>query len=99
MHKGRRLQRVARALSPQVACGQPAEFLVNQRREFVEGLFVAAGPLHQQLRYVVCSRQVIENTAQFSEIVHSLTCLYSRATALQKIKTRHDRFPVRFPRV
>ena len=46
-----------------MAGGESAELLVNQRREVVEGLFIAVGPLHQQLRHVVGCRHVIENTA------------------------------------
>jgi hypothetical protein len=44
---------------------ESAEFLVNQRREVVEGLFIAVGPLHQQLSHVVGGRHVIENTTLF----------------------------------
>jgi hypothetical protein len=50
---------------------KPSEFLVNQRREVIEGLFIAIGPLNQQLRDVVGCGHVIENTDQTVGIVHS----------------------------
>jgi len=53
MDKGGWLQRVALALSSQMAGGKPAKFLVNQRCEVVESLFIALGPLNQQLRHIV----------------------------------------------
>lgn len=53
-----------------------SKFFVNERREVIEGLFIAIGPLNQQLRDVVGCRHVIENTAP------SLWKLYTRSACL-----------------
>jgi hypothetical protein len=70
------LQRVALALSSQMAGGKPAKFFVNQWREIIERPVIAPGPLNQQSCHIVCCRHVIENTAlSLCRILHFFALL------------------------
>ena len=68
VNKGSSLQRVALALSSQMARREPTEFPVNEWGEVIQGPFITVGPLSQQLCHVVGCRHVIENTAQLQEL-------------------------------
>ena len=49
VHQGRGLEGVARAFPFQVAVGDGAEFLVDERNEGLKGLLIASAPFHEQL--------------------------------------------------
>ena len=103
MHQSRGLHSVTLAFLPQIAGGKLAEFLVNERREVIEGLLVTLRPLGQESRHIMGSRHGlrIENAELRSWRLYTDVLSFSPA-AHQPAKRRlllHDRFPLRFSHV
>lgn len=50
MHEGRGLQCVARTLVTHVPMGEPAQFLIDERRQLLQSCLVSVAPRQKELR-------------------------------------------------
>ena len=60
-----RLERVVGAFAAQIVTREPAQFVVNQRHQFLERRLVALAPVDQKLCYALSRSHTVQNEAKF----------------------------------
>jgi hypothetical protein len=66
VNKSRRLERVTGSLAPKLTRGDPAQFIVDNRQQLIEGVRVASTPITEGCRVVSCRHDVSSRSAKNS---------------------------------